>query len=158
MGTHTKITRRSLAVAVAANQTMSGTLRALGMNVNGGGFTRLKKKIADCGINTEHWLGYGHLKGRQAYNKGQGKPLREVMVRHSTYQRGHLKRRLIEDRILDHKCAVCGLGSEWQNEPIVLVLDHINGVNNDHRLKNLRLLCPNCNSQTPTFSGRNVKH
>jgi 5-methylcytosine-specific restriction endonuclease McrA len=39
-----------------------------------------------------------------------------------------------------------------------MILDHINGIKNDSRLLNLRLLCPNCNSQTATFSGRNVKH
>jgi hypothetical protein len=38
-----------------------------------------------------------------------------------------------------------------------MVLDHINGVPNDNRLENLRFLCPNCNSQTDTFAGRNVK-
>jgi hypothetical protein len=40
----------------------------------------------------------------------------------------------------------------WQSKTLTLVLDHINGVNNDNRLKNLRFLCPNCNSQTKTFS------
>jgi len=39
---------------------------------------------------------------------------------------------------------------------LVLTLDHINGVNDDHRLHNLRLLCPNCHSQTPTFGGKNT--
>jgi 5-methylcytosine-specific restriction endonuclease McrA len=36
-------------------------------------------------------------------------------------------------------------------------LDHVNGVKNDNRLANLRMLCPNCHSQTPTFTGRNLK-
>jgi 5-methylcytosine-specific restriction endonuclease McrA len=44
---------------------------------------------------------------------------------------------------------------EWHGRPLTLVLDHINGVNDDYRPDNLRLLCPNCHSQTPTFSGRN---
>ena len=46
---------------------------------------------------------------------------------------------------------------EWNNKELILILDHINGINNDHRKENLRLLCPNCNSQTKTFAGRNVK-
>ena len=40
---------------------------------------------------------------------------------------------------------------------LVLELDHINGVGDDHRLENLRLLCPNCHSQTETYCGRNIR-
>lgn len=43
----------------------------------------------------------------------------------------------------------------WAGKPIVLHLDHINGVRNDNRLENLRWLCPNCHSQTDTYCGRN---
>ncbi len=44
---------------------------------------------------------------------------------------------------------------EWCGQPLNLVLDHINGVNSDNRVENLRFLCPNCNSQQSTFAGRN---
>lgn len=52
-------------------------------------------------------------------------------------------------------CQICGI-SEWQGQPLVLVLDHINGNAEDWTLQNLRLICPNCDSQTPTFKGRNI--
>lgn len=52
---------------------------------------------------------------------------------------------------------MCGLGNNWNGKPLVLILDHINGIYNDNRIENLRLLCPNCNSQTDTFAGRNCK-
>ena len=58
----------------------------------------------------------------------------------------------------DDKCTSCGLGPEWQGEKLVLQLDHTNGDHTDHRLDNLRWLCPNCHSQTPTYCGRNNKH
>lgn len=148
--------RAKVVQAIASNTTMSETLRELNLKVNGGNFTTLKKCIAAWELSTKHWLGYGHLKGRQAYNKGQGPPLEEVMVENSSYNRGSLKRRLIDKGILKNRC-LCGQGTKWKKQPLVLVLDHINGVKNDHRLENLRLLCPNCNSQTSTFSGRNVK-
>lgn len=57
---------------------------------------------------------------------------------------------------MEYKCAICGI-SEWLGNPLSLQLDHINGISNDHRLENLRLVCPNCHSQTETFAGRNVK-
>jgi len=52
-----------------------------------------------------------------------------------------------------YECAWCEI-SEWRGKRLVLHLDHINGINNDHRLSNLRLLCPNCHSQTDTYCNR----
>lgn len=83
--------------------------------------------------------------------------LEEVLVENSTYHRGCLKRRLINEGVLENKCDICGLLPKWNNKLLVMVIDHINGINNDNRIENLRLLCPNCNSQTDTFSGRNTK-
>lgn len=80
--------------------------------------------------------------------------IEEVLVENSLYDRKHLKNWLIKDGLLKNKCEKCGLEMFWQGEPLVLVLDHINGISNDNRLENLRLLCPNCNSQTPTFAGK----
>jgi 5-methylcytosine-specific restriction endonuclease McrA len=60
----------------------------------------------------------------------------------------------VKENRLEYKCANCGI-KEWNNLPLSLQLDHINGVNNDHRLENLRFLCPNCHSQTDTYSGKN---
>lgn len=82
----------------------------------------------------------------------------EILVEHSTYKnRVHLKDRLIEDNLLEYKCAICGNTGEWNGLPLSLQLDHINGINDDNRLENLRLVCPNCHSQTETFSGKNLR-
>lgn len=68
-----------------------------------------------------------------------------------------IKARLIRDRILINRCAICDCEPVWLGKPLILRLDHINGINDDWRVENLRLLCPNCDSQTPTFCGRNIK-
>jgi Zn finger protein HypA/HybF involved in hydrogenase expression len=70
--------------------------------------------------------------------------------------RSHLKRRLIREHRLEAKCNECGI-ADWNNKPLSLQLDHINGQAKDNRLENLRLLCPNCHSQTETFAGRNCR-
>jgi len=57
------------------------------------------------------------------------------------------KLRLIKLGKLENKCAVCGLLPEWRGKELILVLDYINGDQHDNRIENLRLLCPNCNSQ-----------
>jgi hypothetical protein len=68
----------------------------------------------------------------------------------------HVKRRLLCEGLLENRCALCGL-VEWLGKPLSVQIDHINGNNKDNRLENLRMLCPNCHSQTDTFGARNRK-
>lgn len=81
-------------------------------------------------------------------------PIEELLV--GKRHRMHVKIRLLRAGLLENRCSKCGL-TDWQGERLSMHLDHINGVKDDHRLENLRMLCPNCHSQTPTYAGRNVK-
>lgn len=69
--------------------------------------------------------------------------------------RSGLRRRIISDGLLPYECEGCGNGGAWQGKPLALQLDHKNGKASDHRLDNVRFLCPNCHSQTDTWTGRN---
>lgn len=75
----------------------------------------------------------------------------------STYSRHHLKRQLISRSLVPYRCAECNIGGLWNNKPLSLQIDHINGISNDNRLCNLRFICPNCHTQTDTYAGKNSR-
>jgi len=84
-------------------------------------------------------------------------PIDELLVDNSWHSRNNLKRRLFEEGHKERKCEKCGQDENWHGEHISMILDHINGVHNDDRLENLRILCPNCNAALPTHCGKNAK-
>lgn len=92
-----------------------------------------------------------------AYNKSRRFRNEDVFVENSTYPRHRLKERIIKENMINYQCDVCGIDAEWQGKPMPLILDHINGINNDNRLENLRFVCSNCDSQLPTYKSRNIK-
>jgi len=98
-------------------------------------------------------------KGRTFENGGKKSfPLQDILKgKHPTYRTAALKKRMIRSNLLENICAECGIGDTWNDKSIVLELDHINGNSTDHKKRNLRLLCPNCHSQTSTFRGRKNK-
>jgi len=67
-----------------------------------------------------------------------------------------IRKQIVDENLLKYECAICSI-NEWFGQSISLHLDHINGINNDNRLENLRFLCPNCHSLTPTYCGKNNK-
>jgi len=88
---------------------------------------------------------------------GARKTDEEVFVAESTYPRHRLKERIIKQALIVYECAICNLGPIWRGMKMPLILDHINGINNDNRLNNLRFVCSNCDSQLPTYKSRNRK-
>ena len=127
---------------VKNSNTYSDCLRALGLGTKGGSSTDiLKRRIAELKCDISHF-GTGVVKR----NYQAKYDLDDILVENSTYANiSCLKNRLIKEGRLEYKCARCGI-SEWQGLPLSLHLDHENGKNNDHRIENLRFLCPNCHS------------
>jgi len=94
--------------------------------------------------------------GLKSKNTGGKKiELKEILEgKHPYYQTFKLRNRLISVGIKENKCECCGI-SEWNGKEIVCHLDHIDGDNSNHVLENLRIICPNCHSQTDTWCGKN---
>ena len=152
------IPKEQLEKIVAESLSFGDVLRHFGFVPNGQHhINMLKERLPAEGIS------YAHFIGRAKASHLKLIPLEDILVEGSTYHRGGLKQRLLDKGLLEYKCAnpTCPMGDEWDGtwdgKPLVLVLDHINGVRDDNRLFNLRLLCSNCNSQTITFSGRHRK-
>lgn len=81
----------------------------------------------------------------------------EVFTNNSNYNTKSLKSKLLKYNLLNYECSICGNKGQWLNKSLSLHLDHIDGINNNNELSNLRFLCPNCHSQTDTYSGKNKK-
>lgn len=153
-----KYTPEEFTQAWLSSKTIGEVARKLGCNHSGGGYLVLRNAAQKLNLTAEHLVKYG-LNAGPGYNHIKFIPLAEILIRNSTYTNiARLKIRLLRERILEVKCYAkdCGL-TEWKGKPISLQLDHINGDKIDHRLENLRLLCPNCHSQTETFAGKNKK-
>jgi HNH endonuclease len=83
-------------------------------------------------------------------------PIETYLVKGRRVNRTHLKGRLLSAGLKTNQCERCGIRS-WLDGPLSMALHHVNGDRDDNRLENLTLLCPNCHSQTPNFSGRNLR-
>lgn len=140
------------AEAVRTSANYSEALRKLGLRPAGGNHKLLRHWVDDVWrISTEH---FDPDAGRRRGIARESKPLEKIMVEHSTYSRAHLKRRLFRQGLKEPVCEECGQGEEWRGGRMALILDHVNGVPDDHRLMNLRILCPNCAATLDTHCGR----
>ena len=99
---------------------------------------------------------YGCYKPNQA-GKGVKKDIKKRISKLEDYAtRASVRKIIIQNNLIPYECGVCGIDS-WLGNKLSLHLDHINGINHDNKLENLRFLCPNCHSQTHNYVGKNKK-
>lgn len=135
------------------SSTISEVLFKLGYTVKGNswGYSQVKRRMDDLNLD------YSIFKGKSAVIKTDrlnNVKKEDILKENCKHQRTVLRRYVIKNNLIPYKCAICGC-IEWQGKTLSLELDHINGINNDNRLENLRFLCPNCHSQTSTYGSRN---
>lgn len=136
------------AALVARSQTFTEVLAYFGLPNRGHNHRTLRRRLDEEGIDTAHFAAHRHDGPSRAY------PLAERLQPGTPSPTSYLRRRLLREGVLEERCALCRIGPTWNEKPLTLQLDHINGDRTDNQLENLRLLCPNCHSQTPTFAGR----
>ncbi len=150
-----------LEAAVRESKSISEVARRLGISDRGGNRKTIKNKIQQFGIDCSHFTGQSWAKGQTADTSDPIRRVRiklsysddEVFVQNSKYSgSGKLASRLLRMG-WDYICQECGL-SEWREKQLTLHVDHINGIPDDHRLENLRFLCPNCHQQTETWGSQ----
>lgn len=137
--------------AIEKSECKSDILRHLNISVKSGNFQTLERYCIKYSIDINH-LKYSHNRGHKFQ---ESKTNEELFVENSTSIGKTIKERIIKEKLIKYKCACCKNEGEWMGIKLTLQLDHINGVNNDNRLNNLRFLCPNCHSQTKTYAAKN---
>lgn len=143
-------TKEFLEPIIINSLTWSEVCRKIGRSVCGSNHKLLQRLSSEYGISYSHFLG---LKAASIY-----KILPEhVLTKDSEFARTTAKEIIIRYSLIPYRCSICELLPEWCGKELILILDHINGDGKDHRLENLRFLCPNCNEQQPTNKGRNTK-
>lgn len=153
--THTEEEVEEIKKLIKESRSIREYLEKRGVSASGGSYYQFKV------ICKRYDIDYSHF-GGQSWNRGTniicnpGQSLESLLTEDSNCARTSLKKRILREGLLEYKCYEpdCGI-SQWKNKDLVLHLDHINGINNDNRIENLRLLCPNCHSQTATYAGKN---
>lgn len=150
-----KITETQLAEAVNDSTSIKEVLIKLERRSDGGSgqYLLLHKLLNQWNISISHFLTQSErLKNTPLKSK---LPLNSILVINGTYNRHALKNRLYSEGVKNRLCEFCGQSEMWHGRNMSLILDHINGIYNDNRLENLRILCPNCNATLPTHCGKN---
>ncbi|HET9893731.1 MAG TPA: HNH endonuclease [Streptosporangiaceae bacterium] len=149
----TSILRNDDAVRSAATEsrTIRQALERLGLRAAGGNYLAFRKACDRVGVAVPI---SPQIRPQLVHPQFVETPDAQVFCANSRFLNGGAIKARLKRMGVPQVCATCGQGEVWNGLPLVLHLDHINGTHNDNRLANLRLLCPNCHSQTETYAGR----
>lgn len=151
-------TKEQFIKAVQESFSIRQTLDYLGLSTTGQSYRTFYKSVEEWSVDYSH---FSRTKWRinTRTSSSQIKPIEEFFIlydgRASNYpSSGSVKNRLYKEGLKQPKCETCSI-ADWNGLELSFHLDHINGQPWDNRLENLRILCPNCHSQTETYGGKN---
>lgn len=143
-------TDEQFANIVSSSLTITEICSKLGLRIQGSNYKTIHKRIKRQNLSIKHFDPYK--------NRKTGKrPITDFLIENSNINSNQLKIRLIKEGLLKNECCECKNTGTWNNKPLTLQLDHKNGNHHDNRLENLRIMCPNCHTQTETHSGKKLK-
>lgn len=156
MSKYPEYTKEQIQEIVKRSYTFSDVCREMQRPPNSGNIRVIHRRLDALNIDYSHFKGRGWNKGVEVVSTTKI-PIEQILVKDSTYQNtDRLRKRLVKEGYKTYRCEICGI-TEWLGKPLSLQLHHVNGINNDNRLENLLIICPNCHSQTENFGSKNVR-
>ena len=140
-------TKQLLQNIIQDSKTFKEVTFRLGISYGNGSVKMLKEKIIEFELDISHF---------KCPSRGKKLKTEKIFILNSKTDRRTVRERILKENLLEYKCQCCGCNNQWMGRIMPLILDHINGVNNDNRLENLRFLCSNCDSIQDTYKGKNT--
>ncbi len=148
------LSKEKLQQLINDSQSLGEVIKKLGLAHCGSQYSNLRKRVKNDNLDLSNFSNKRFTDKTVMFNII---PNDLVFIENSTTSRSSVKEKILKQNLIAYVCLECGNDGSWNGKKLSLQLDHLNGIRNDNRLNNLRFLCPNCHSQTSTFSGKSKR-